>query len=283
MKKTLFPLFWLLLASVMNCCVSLKHVNEYSVNALTGLTKYEKLSLDFEKACKMHCFLDKLDSLQTDIDQCYCAADRKADSVTLLIYNAIKGYFDGLASLSDNELTSYKMDELSAALASDELGKVKLSEEQANAYTAISGILLRAFTDGYRKKRIGIYIKEANEPVNLLLNYLDFNIAKNLQGKINVLKERYILLTDEFIDDESLSLFDKKTVLLLFYEKMDEATRWEQEIVVWSKALQKIKEGHRKLAENAANLKAIEVKRALLQYASDIEDIISEINKLKTN
>ncbi len=282
MKKLTLLSRILMLVAVMYSCVPLNHVSEYASNALNGLTAYEQLSLDFEKACRAHCLVDKLDSLNMYIDNCDCRPDHKADSITLLLYNALKGYFDGLASLADNELTTYKMDELSKALAGNEFGKIQLSEEQAGAYAAISGILLKAITDEYRKKRIGTYVQEADGSVAILIDWLDFNIAGNLQGKINVLQDKYRSYTKEILRDTTVSKFDKRAVLLVYWEKTGETEKWKEEIVAYSHALQKIKEGHHELAENAANLKAGEVKKALLQYASDIDNIISEINKLKT-
>ena len=103
-------------------------------------------------------------------EECNCDLYTTADSVTLLIYKAIRGYFSGLAHISNNELTAYNPGALQKALTEGNFGDKKIEKEQVDAYTNIYKILLRATADLYRKKKIKQYIEEANQPIQVLIH-----------------------------------------------------------------------------------------------------------------
>ena len=264
-----------------NSCVSLKQVNELSESSLESVKKYESLALDFEKACIEHCRIDKLNKLEIDFENCDCSSSSKADSVTLVIFNAVKNYFDGLSKLSNNELTAYKLDDLTTALTENDFGDIKIDNEQVESYSKISKILLRAFTDEYRKKKISIYVKDAQDPLMVLLDALNENLNENLIGKVKTLRGKLKSYYFDIKNDVSVSEIDKKNALLEYSKQLEMIKLWEDEIASYSKVLIKIKEGHTELAKNIDKIKEDEVRAILSQYASDIEAIKSEINKLK--
>jgi len=121
----------------ISSCVNLKHVNEFSVSSLTSLSKFEEIDYSFKQNCLENCLDKKIDSLVVKQISCNCASDEKADSVTMIIYQALKGYFDGLTHLSNNELTTYKMDALNSSLISG----AGLDKTQVEACSNISIIV----------------------------------------------------------------------------------------------------------------------------------------------
>lgn len=265
----------------LNSCVSLKEVHEFSDSSLSGVKNYENLTLDFETVCSEHCRIDKLQELDLDFEDCDCSESSDADSVTLILYNTVKNYFDGLSKLSDNELTSYKTDELTTALTENDFGDIKIDKSQVESYSKISKILLKAFTDEYRKKKIAIYVQDAQDPLMILLDALNTNLSKNLVGKVKTFKGKLKSYYFDIKNDNSISDIDKRNSLKEYSQQLQTIELWEKEIKSYSKAINKIKEGHTDLAKNIKNIKEDEVRALLSQYATDIESIKSEINKLK--
>lgn len=271
----------ILLTVGLSSCVNLKHVNDFSSSSLKSIKKFEEINYSFKQNCLDNCQDKKIDDLSLSSIDCDCKLNEKADSVTLWIYNSVRGYFDGLTNLSDNDLTTYKMDALTKALTEGDFGSIKIEKEQVEAYSKISKILLKAFTDEYRKKKIKNYVKEANEPIKVLITFLDFNLSSNLVGNLKVQKKSIEEYSFELLKDSSLSIIEKRKVLEDYYNRINSIEAKEKELLTYSKSLKKIIEGHQKLTDNIEKLSQDEIKEALTQYSSDIQDIVSEFNKLK--
>ena len=222
-----------------------------------------------------------LNDLTLKTQDCDCKLNEKADSVTLVIYNSVRGYLDGLTSLSDNDLTSYKTEAWTKVLTEGSFGSIEIEKEQVEAYSKISKILLKAFTDEYRKRKIKEYVTSANKPLKVLITFLDFNLSSNLIGNLMVQKKSVEDYSFELLKDTSLSTIEKKKVIEDYYWRINLIENKEKELLTYSKSLKKIIEGHQKLTDNIESLSKSEIKEALIQYASDIQDIISEFNKLK--
>lgn len=283
MKRLFFKivLFVVLLNAGLTGCVSLKHVSGFSSESLESVRKFETIDYGFRQNCLENCNNRKILDLIISSRDCDCKADEKADSVTLIIYHAIKGYLTGLTNLTNNNLTNYKLDPLSGSLSGSELGSIRFEKSQVEAYSAISKILLRAFTDKYRSHKIKEYVKAGNGPLKVLIGFLDFNLAENLTGKLNVQKE---LLKDTYFDltkDPTLSTFEKRKAVEAYYQQIGNIDRQQKELITYSKSLKKIAFGHQELADNIDKLSKKEIKEQLTQCASDIQDLISAFNKIK--
>jgi hypothetical protein len=213
--------------------------------------------------------------------ECNCNDYKKADSITLLIYNSIKGYFDGLTNLSNNDLTNYNFDALKKSLTEGDFGGVKIEKEQVDAHLKISKILLRTTTDVYRKKKLKGYIEEANAPLQVLLKKFQFIIQKNLEGELNFKKENLYAYYKEMAMTQTLSDYEKGKATIDYYQQLSDINSKQKQIDVFAKSLNVISEGHQKLYESRAKMTTKEMKELLTQYASDIQDLISEFNKSK--
>jgi len=274
-------LAFFLLSISLSSCVNLKHVNDFSSSSTNSIKKFEELNYTFTQNCVDNCYDKKINDFSLDTVDCNCNLNEKADSITQVIYNSVRGYFEGLSRLSNNNLTNYKLDNLTNALTEGEFGSVKIEKQHIESYSKISKILLKSFTDEYRKKKIKQYVIEANQPIKILLSFLEYNLSSNLTGNLKVQKMSIKEYSFELLKNPSLSKIEKRKVIEEYYERIKKIESTEKELITYTKSLKKISDGHQKLADNIGILNQDEIKLALTQYASDIQDIISEFNKIK--
>ncbi|MEK6154780.1 hypothetical protein WIW50_16040 [Flavobacteriaceae bacterium 3-367] len=282
--KKVFPIWGLSLLFLMIgvvSCTNLKHVNRFSTSSLDGLQKFEEIEYGFKHHCLNNCRENAFHNLDLRAANCDCKMDQKADQATLKIYRAIKGYLDGLGKLSDNELTEYKLNALNEALTEGEFGGLRLEKKEVEAHSRVVGLLLRAFTDGYRKDKLKTYVREANAPLQVLLDYLNLNLAQNLDGKLRVQKQRLENRYLDLVRESDLSDYERLKAVEEYYQKLDDLSQKQEAIAAYTKALKKIAEGHQKLNDQIDQVTAVEIKDALVHYGSEIQDIISEFNKIK--
>ena len=271
----------LLIAIGFSSCVNLKHVSEFSTSCLEGITAFENIAYGFEQYCLEGCRDDRIRDFDITNNECKCELDKQADSITLKIYNSVFAYFEGLYLLSNNELTTYQTEDLENSLSTGDFGPINIDQENAASHARVSKILIRAFTDTYRRNKIREYIKEANEPIMNLLAFLDFNLSSNLNGKLEVSKERLKADYFDFLKDTSLSTLEKRRIMEDYFQKLKEIEAIQQQFTIYSEILVEISKGHQKLAENADKLNILEIKQVLLQYASDIQTMIVEFKKIQ--
>ena len=271
----------LLLAIGLGSCVSLKHVNDFSSSSLKSIKKFEDIDYSFKQNCLENCHDKKINELSLSLNDCDCKSNEKADSITLVIYRSVRRYLDGLTNLSNNNLTNYKMDALTKALTKGDFGSIKLEKQHVDAYSNISKILLRAFTDKYRKHKIKDYIRAGNEPFIVLTGFLDFNLSENLAGKLNIQKQRIESYYFDLIKDSTLSTLEKRKVVEEYFLRIGKIETKQKELLTYSKTLKKISEGHVKLVENIDKLSNDAIKTEIIGYATDIKSLISEFNELK--
>jgi len=272
---------FLLIMGGVTGCISLRHINDYSSSSLESLQKFEEIDYNFKQDCLEKCQQHNIRKLIVGNPDCDCQANEKADSVTTIIYTALKGYLGGLNNLSNNKLTDYKLDGLSASLAKLEMGSIKFEKSQVEAYSSISAILLRAFTDKYRRHKIKEYLTAGDEPLKVLIRFMDFNLSENLNGKLNVQKE---LIKDNYFDltkDQTLSTYEKRKAVEEYYQQNDKIERRQKELSTYSKSLRKIATAHQNLVGNIDRINDDEIKLQLTQYAGDIRDLITAFNKIK--
>lgn len=277
-KNFIILLFFYLL---ITGCSSVSRISDYSTSALKTLKKYEELGYTFDKACRDKCYLEQVRTSSLAFADCHCEQDQTADSITSVLYKAVKSYYDGLTKLSVNKLTSYKTQALARELASGKFGDLKINKAEADAYSKLSALLLNAITESYRRKKIKVFIEQANEPVQVLISALHSNLASNLAGKINVHKERLQSIYHNFLQDSTSSEYEKKKIIDDFTIQAEDLDLQQKQLISFGKALKSISAGHQKMYDHRNKINANEMKEMLAQYASDLEDMISDFNKLK--
>ena len=262
-------------------CINLKHVHDFSSNSLTATRKFEEIHYGFALHCIDRCRIAAIDSFRIYREiGCPCDPYKRADSVTLLLYRAVSGYFDGLTRLSRNELTNYRIDRLKNAVQEENLGPFQVKKEEADAYATLTDMLLRGFADSYRQKKIKEYIGSANAPLQLLLAKLEFIESKNLEDLLVFKKEQ---LFDHYrvLLKSRLSDYEKQKATTDYYGSLQAILTLEKQVSTFARSLKAVARGHQLLYDNRTQISAEELRRTLTPYANDIRDLISEFEKLK--
>src|SRR5258706_1087605 len=262
-------------------CINLQHVHDFSDSSLKATQKFEEIPYTFLQHCIDRCEMSAIDSFKIYREiKCPCDQYKRADSVTQLVYRALRGYFDGLTRLSNNQLTNYQIDRLKKAVQEEDLGVLQVNREEANAYATLTDMMLRGFADSYRQKKIKAFISGANAPVQVLLSKLEFIESKNLKDVMEFKKER---LFDHYrsLLRARLSDYEKQEATARYYASLQGIIILEKQCMTYARSLRTIARGHQQLYENRNKISSEELRRRLTPYANDICDLISEFDKLK--
>jgi hypothetical protein len=272
----------LILTMVLNSCVSLKSVDSFSSTSLDAVKKYEEINYSFRQHCIERCQFEAIKEFDIKKEtDCNCDIYNQADKATLQIYNSIKGYLTGLTNISRNNLTNYSTNALEKSLKEGAFGNVIIEKKQIDAYATILEILSKSVTDTYRKNKIKIYVEEANEPIQVLLGKFQFIMKENLEVELDFRKER---LYDYYMDmklKNKISEYDKGKATIDYYQQLSDINTKQKQIDAFARSLKSISQGHQKIFDNRNRMSDIELTVLLAEYTSAIQDIISEINKLK--
>jgi hypothetical protein len=197
------------------------------------------------------------------------------------LYNATKGYFDGLARLSANNLTNYSYDALAKSLTAGNFGGVQISQNHVQAYAKISGVLTKALTDGYRKRKLAVYIGEANDAIKSLLQALQFTLVNNLAGRLDVKQSRLRGYYRDLAADARITAYERKQIIEEYLSLAAGIERTKKEIQAYAQGLSLVADGHQQLFDNRAALTVPRLRESLTLYSSNLQDIMAELNKLK--
>ena len=263
-------------------CGTLSSVSDFSSASVSGIKKFEDIDYSFRQHCIESCNFEAIRTfeLKREID-CDCGDYKKADQVTQQIYNTLKSYFSGLSNLSDNKVTSFNFKNLEKSLTKGEFGSVTINDEHVEAFTNLSGIILRAATDLYRRNRIRQYIGEANSHVQILIEKFQFIVGKNLKGELDFRKEMLFDYYMEMKMGNTLSEYEKGKAADEYYQQLSEIQSKQEQLDTFTESLNTIAEGHQELYDNRNKISARDIAIRMAGYASDIQDIISEFNKFK--
>ena len=284
MKKSLsLPVLYIFLTVFITTgCVTLKPVSDFSASSVNGIMKFEEINYSFQQHCLDRCAFEAIRTFEIKRDtECDCKDYKKADQITGQIYNTLKSYFTGLSNLSDNKLTSFNFKSLENSLIKGEFGKILIEDEHVKSYTNLSGIILRATTDLYRRKMISKYVEEANSHVQILLEKFQFIIQQNLRDELDFRKARLYDYYMEIKKGNTLSDYEKGKAAGDYWQQISDILSKQEQIDAFAGSLTTIAEGHQKLYENRNKMSAKELAVELAGYACDIQDIISEFNKFK--
>lgn len=267
-------------AVLLGSCVNLRHVGVFSQKSIEGIEQFDSLSPNFSEVCLQDQTQERIrrfDIHKTDFD---CTQNQKADSVTQVIYNATKSYFYGLSDLSQNELTNYRTDDLNQALTTGDFGPIKLDGTDVKAYSDISTLLLRAFTDGFRRKKVKEYVAQAHGPLLQLIHFLELNLAGNLGGKLEVQKSGLKNFYFDFVKDTSLSDYERTKFAEDYFRRISEITAQQNELDTYAKILKEIVEGHTTLYNNVSNMTSDEVRKELAGYGRQMNNTIISLRRM---
>lgn len=269
---------------LLTSCSSLKFVSQYGSSATASLQSFQKINYSFTAACNDKCLLEQLDKQQLLNEDCNCTLDNKADSVTLIIFNAIQQYLDGLGKLADNKLTNYNFEQLSKNLSAGQFGGVSVSQSQATAYQKITSTLTKAFADQFRRKKLSTYIATANQPLHVLIDALQLNLTSNLLGRLFTQKQRLKTYMFDLLQTPSISAVEKKQIIEQYNELTTKMNLKQQQIIAFGQQLDIIAKGHEALYNNKNQL--IDKNKTLVASMAScttlLTTLIAEFNSFKT-
>ncbi|WP_194776563.1 hypothetical protein [Pararhodonellum marinum] len=262
-----------------SACTNLRHVSEFSANAITSLGQYENLDYGFEQSCLDNCLERKIETFDLEMN-CSCDGDQKADSVTFLLYQNLMTYFRGLNRLAANELTRFNTSGITAGIQEGNFGSINMNRQQVSAFVDLGQVLTNSVTGNYRKSKLKAYVKEADPAVQELLGFLRFNLSDNLTQKVRaqqlLLKDNYFFLLRE----PSLSELEKRSATGEYYERIRNLEGNNREIKVYTSLLEKLADGHRELAENIDRMKFSDLQSLMFGYAEDLTQLHQVLNKV---
>jgi hypothetical protein len=276
-------LYAILLPVCLVGCLNLKPVSEYSTNALDGIKKLDQVGFGFAQYCLEKCQLEAIDSFKIYRSvPCSCGDYKRADSVVNILYHSVSDYFEGLSRLSKNELTSFQLDAVKKALKEEDLKIIQIRKADVDAWTKIGDILLRTVTDTYRLKQIKAYIVSANPSLQVVISKLEFVESKNLGELLNFKRERLFDHYRALLKIRGMSDYERQKATEDYYHALQEVEDVKNQLLIYSKSLKTIARGHQALAENANKISSSDVKRSLLSYAAEIQDLIAAFNKIRS-
>lgn len=282
LRQRFLSVLLLFLSFGLFSCVNLKAVSEFSASSTVGIKNFEQLDYTFLDHCIDRCEDDAINKFEFKRElECACDLYTKADSVTQIMYRTIGGYFEGLGNLAQNELTNYSTDAVVNAMTVTELGPLKIDENLAKAYSALSNTLLRATTDFYRKRKISTYIGEANEPMQILLSSFQGIIRTNLKGELRFKKERlHAYYMDMKMNNTLQTDYEKGRAVSDYYQALKEIQSKEKRMDLFAEGIGEIAKGHQALYDNRDKLSVKNLALTMLAYSAQVEMLISEFNQL---
>lgn len=281
--KRLFAYFggMLVLTAILSGCGSLKSIHGYTTAAVDGVSDFYEVDYDFEQSCLDRCRLTYIRDLSIQRDTaCDCTLYQRADSVTQLIYNAVASYLTAMDALSSKDLTTYNLDALQTAVGYGDFAALHLTDVQANAYTALSRLLLST-TDLYQMKKLRQFIIKANPPLQILIQKLQFILQQNLQSELNFKKESLYAYDKEMSMDSTLSLYEKSKLVKDYYDQLSGIRLKQKRIDMLVQILVQVASGHQYIYDHVHDLSRKKIKSAVHQYAINIASLDDALKQLK--
>jgi hypothetical protein len=284
----------LILSACLSGCTLLKKVNDYSNSSLRSIQGYEKLKGGFTEAyiarLRQQQFKDYSNVTFLEVDSSKplpgshvtLAQVKSLDSSMTVIYYAIEGYFTGLARLSADSLTNYRIDTITNPLVCRNIiDTTAVSPATVSAYSTIAHYLAVALTNEYRAKHIKKYVAQADEPIRILIGKFSTNLKVSLYTLLETQRQAY---RDEYYLDllsKAAPGFGKKQVIEDYQQQIDGIRSKELMIDTYTRCLDSVAAGHAYLAAHLHELKAKDVKDAMAGYASVIKDMYFSFNTIK--
>ena len=289
----ILPVF-LFAAVSLSGCVTLKKVNDFSNAAAGSLQNFEKINTSateiYVNSVRQRTYLDYSDStLKLSVDTPQRVEDfaltlehaRRVDALLAKEYQALNGYFTGLARLSADSIANYTIDTVTASLSGGSL--LDTSKISAGTIGAIGTLTTKvgAFvTNEYRIHRIKEYIVEANMAAQQVIDDM-----KSRLGTLHIFLEiEQLYLKDHVyqpLAKKSRSPWERKNVFDQYYRVISELQNEQQQLDNYTLCLDIIAKAHQFIKDHVDDLQSAKVKPVLSHYASLLKDGNSGFNKIK--
>jgi hypothetical protein len=262
-------------------CISLKPVTALSTKALKTLSVFEEIPTTYSVFCNERCefaLIRKNEIVRDTGINCECKLFTAADKATMKVYNALSAYFKSLGELSDGKLTEFQTKAFSEALVEGQFASLTIDKNTVNAYSSLGKLVLQAFTDGYRKKKLKAVIESANPSIQVLIPVFEKSVA-NLVMELNFQKERTFALYRELIMEPQTG-YDKINLGNDYYNTINSLIRKQQQLETFSRTLAVLAKGHQALYDNRNKITSKEIREMLGDYSATLQDLITDFKKL---
>jgi hypothetical protein len=263
-------------------CTSLKPVSELSSQSQKNLAIFEEINTTYTSFCQSRCQFELIRTNEIVRDSsvaCDCSLFSAADKATSKLFRAIDAYFNSLGNLSKGDLTTYNTKALNEALIEGKFASLTIDKNTVTAYSSLGKLILQAFSEGYRKRKLSNVIESANAPLQTLLQAFETSVD-NLSRELDFEKERYFALYGELIREEELTGYDKVSLANDYYSELKSIGVKQVQLKAFTKSLNTIASGHQKLFENRNKLTTSDIKILLTDYSASLKDLIGDFKKL---
>jgi hypothetical protein len=205
------------------------------------------------------------------------AKRREAQGPVLLTRIAVIGkYMKALGKLASDEAVDY--DESIEKVGEGSVEAKLIDESDADALTAVSRLILRLSTEGWRRNKLKELITEANPSfqrvVLSLKTIVNDDFADDLEVERDVIDHYYVTLIDVSHDSAGIEALREWEEV-----RMSELDARQKALKGYSKVLAVIAAGHQKLYDQRDDLAKDEVQREMKIYAKDLQESFNAVRK----
>ncbi|MBA3765896.1 MAG: hypothetical protein H0W99_02695 [Acidobacteria bacterium] len=306
----------LLLALVNSACVDLAAIQKFTASATEIGKRFPNLANDLSASCKRQHIYQEVRAAQFQPDRLRAITHPDPDSEEmtkldgqckqfteqqkrLIEANAVLiNYLATMGDLAADDLTSYDKG-LEGLGSSFTKGNI-FNDAEVSAVQGLVGFLLKAASEGYRRKKLKSALEDQNSHIQTLTKALRRLVAQNyilqLQNERDEMRNYYstsILLYRDYMRQLVARTAEERAqqgqlvqdplpiiqVKRLWDDEETEIAKKIEAANAYAKALDSIAEGHQKLYESRNNLGSKEVVRTALTYAKTIQSVVEDFRK----
>ena len=183
-----------------------------------------------------------------------------------------------------NQIASFGTSTLGTTASSDaQQLATQAGLKDGGGISALAGILVQAATEGYQRKRLSEHIKAANPAVQKVTTALAQVAADDYQNGLLMseeatLRERYGDFAEHTTGRNDPMVF---LLRVRWQEDMSGLNQRRAAVATYISALEKVRQGHQQLADQAGKLDSRELTKALAPYTASLESLASSVHFLK--
>ncbi|GAB3805070.1 hypothetical protein GCM10028819_37660 [Spirosoma humi] len=286
MKKIRFGVCSLAVVSCLAAgCVSNKAIKEFTGTSLEATQRLPVLATDLAESCVRQNQYASIREGQFDPVKLRRDAEAEKECVSLkasgknfvVANKVLVQYLQTLDQLASDDIVTYdkSIDKLVANLGDSKL----IPKAQVTTLSKLANLVSDASTTGWRRKKLGKAIAQANPAIQTLLATLSAIIKNDyvqlLQDEQLAAKNLYLGTIKENVKKEPAA------VVLLQQQWSREFNALEDRKVAastYASVLTTIAQGHQLLFENQARLSRKEVRKEILGYTSKLVPLLDEIH-----
>jgi hypothetical protein len=281
MKARFTSIILLSLFVLIGGCSVLTPIRTYTTASAKGIEALESLTYNFEQNCLASCRDHDLEAFRLTSIDCNCEESNQADSLNLLIQHTVKAYVIALGKLSGKEVATLNIPALSESIQASPAANFKISQQEIDSYTAIGDLLSNALSGQYRKNKLKSFVSKAQKPLTILIDYLQLNRSKNLNGLIEIRIQRNKSVFYEHIRDKRYTPYQKREITAAYYKIFDQLEEQKLANLYYVQVLEEIKNGQKGLYDNLEAWNTDQLMNMMASNAATIESLIRKMENLK--